>query len=638
MKTDRQHRSCRFLVVFWPFFAFIFAEKIQMKKSLWLILLVFLAVASLNAQNDTVIFSVRGGFYEDVFALHLYNINPWNHIRYTTNGNRPTAESLLYMDSLWLDETKYSESDIYTIQISPDDMVFVPDSVQHCIVIRAAVFDENDSCISKVITNSYFIHALGCDTHGLAVVSLCADSLDLFDYEQGIMVPGILYDPLDSLHTGNYYQHGREWERLSHIEFYDCVDNSGINQDCGLRTHGNLSRRYPSKGLKVYARQEYGKKRFKYNFYNEPDLDSYNHLVLKPFALGWPFSGIQDYMCNKLALQLGLPSSNSRPVILYLNGEYWGVYFLQEKMDEDFLEDHFDINPDNCNLIGDWNGHVDCGNNANFIQMMNWFQNADLADDEAYQHACELMDMDNYIDYMVFETFVANWDWPYNNMRCWQEGNGKWRWMFFDGDAALISSTFDVFANAAVYIPPESWDNFPNAKLVFGKLLENEQFKTAFEVRVMELCEGMFHYENTFPLYQSIVETLRPNVGNHAYRFGNPVSVDAWEQANTYTEGFLFHRVETFWENWYDFVGLNEHVGVTACVFPNPFSEEIHLSFDADASGITEIAIYDLMGRKVYIQQGGIAQGRDDITLLPNLGAGVYVLKVGGLIRRIVSY
>jgi len=278
-----------------------------MRKRLYLILLVFLASISAKAQNDTVLFSAPGGFYEDVFALELYNYYPQNHIRYTVNGNRPTAQSPLYTDSLVLDSSLYSKSDIYTIQISPDDLVYVPDSVQHCIVIRAAVFDENDNCISRVMTNSYFIHALGCETHGLAVVSICADSLDLFDYEQGIMVPGHLFNPLNPEHTGNYYQHGREWERLSHIEFYDYADNGGINQDCGLRTHGNISRRYPSKGMKVYARKEYGKKRFSYSFFDDSILDSYNHLVFKPFALGYPYSGIQDYLSNKLALRIGLP-------------------------------------------------------------------------------------------------------------------------------------------------------------------------------------------------------------------------------------------------------------------------------------------------------------------------------------------
>ena len=102
-----------------------------MRKVLWLIWFIFLAVISVSAQNDTVIFSARGGFYYEVLPLELYNIHPENHIRYTTNGNRPDAHSPRYAGSLVLDERMYSHSDIYTIVNCPEQDFFLPDSVQH---------------------------------------------------------------------------------------------------------------------------------------------------------------------------------------------------------------------------------------------------------------------------------------------------------------------------------------------------------------------------------------------------------------------------------------------------------------------------------------------------------------------------
>jgi hypothetical protein len=153
-----------------------------MTKKHWLVLFVFLSAISAKAQNDTVIFSAKGGFYEESFSLRLHNVLTQNHIRYSTNGNRPDAQSPMYSDSLFVDESLYSKSSIYTIVNCPENEFYLTASVLHCIVIRAAVFDENDSCVSQVMTNSYFIRDLGCDTHGLPVVSLCADSLDLLDY------------------------------------------------------------------------------------------------------------------------------------------------------------------------------------------------------------------------------------------------------------------------------------------------------------------------------------------------------------------------------------------------------------------------------------------------------------------------
>ena len=278
-----------------------------------------------HAQNDTVVFSAKGGFYDEVFLLELYNIHPENHICYTTNGNRPDAHSPLYVDSLVLDERMYSNSDIYTIVNCPEQGFFLPDSVQHCIVIRAAVFDENGNCVSRVMTQSYFIRALGCDTHGLPAVSLCVDSLDLFDYETGILVPGVFFDSLNYSWTGNYYQSGQDWERLANIEFYELVDNSGINQMAGLRTHGGNARRGSQKGLKVYARNEYGAKRFRHSFFESIPINSFKHLVLKPFVDEWFWAGIQNNICQRMARDINVESLATRPVVLFLNGEYWGI-------------------------------------------------------------------------------------------------------------------------------------------------------------------------------------------------------------------------------------------------------------------------------------------------------------------------
>ena len=327
-------------------------------KALAVIILCFLSTFYGQAQ-DSVVFSISGGFYDNVFALQLDCQNPQNHIRYTTNGNRPTAQSPRYENALTLDEHLYSKSDIDTVVNCPETEFYLPDSVQHCIVIRAAVFDENDSCVSKVITQSYFIRALGCDTHGLPVVSLCADSLALFDYETGIFVPGVYYDPLDPNWTGNYYEEGREWERPMNIEFYE-QDNTGINQQAGIRTHGGNGRRFQQKCVKIYAREEYGKKRFKHKFFETIPQNNFKHLILKPFAASWNQSGVNDHICNQIASRLNVESLASRPVVLYLNGEYWGIYYIHERPDERYLEDHFGIDIEHVNIINAWNPYVAC--------------------------------------------------------------------------------------------------------------------------------------------------------------------------------------------------------------------------------------------------------------------------------------
>ncbi len=609
-------------------------------KKLMIVLAVLLCPLFLTAQADAVIFSHSGGFYDSSFSLEL-NCPDAYHIRYTTNGNMPTADSKLYEAPLWLDERLYSDSDIYKIQISPDNLVYVPDSVRHAIVIRAAAFDRDEQRIGSTVTHTYLIRELGCETAGLPVMSVCADSLDLFGQEKGIFVPGVHFDPASPDHSGNYYQSGRDWERTANVEFFEPGDNSGINQICGLRTHGNRSRRYPSKGMKIYAREEYGTKRFNHAFFEDSQLDSFKHLVLKPFASFWPYSGAQDYVCNALARQLNVEAPLCRPMIVYLNGEYWGLYFVQEKTDERFLEDHYGVNPDLCNIIGDWKGEVEQGSGRNFNRLMRWLEQANLAETADFEQVKSLIDVDNYIDYMVFETFVGNWDWPGNNMRCWQVGDGQWRWMFFDGDATIINPDMDVFLNAAVYSEPSTWENYPETKLLFSKLLENNEFKIAFKARARELCGSLFHYESTSSVFGEIVETLRPKIEDQKHRFGYPTSIGSWDEGNSLIDVFLQGRVERYLDDLDSFPLLRDDVLLSdlyqfTC-FPNPSNAGIRIEMKVDWSRPYDIYVCNMMGQVVCHQSGNVVEG-ETIAVDADLAAGVYLVRIGSCVQRWVKF
>jgi len=608
---------------------------------LWLHLTTF-------GQTDEVFFSVPGGFYESSFSLSLECLSSLHHVRYTTNGALPDATSLLYEQPLWLDESLYSHSDIYTIRTCPENIFYLPDSVQHCIVIRAAVFDENDSCISKTKTQSYLIRDLANIDTRLPMLSICADSLDLFDYERGIMVPGVLFDSSNSDYTGNYYQTGREWERIVNVEYHDPSDNSGINQTCGLRTHGNRARRYPQKGLKIYAREEYGKKRFTYPFFENSPLNSFKHLVIKPYSSLYPYTGIQDFICSQTAIDMGLEAGLSRPVVLFLNGEYWGIYFLQEKLDERYLEDHFDIDKEVCQIVGNWNGLAKYGGQVNaygdnieFANMMDWLETANLWEESDYQHLCELIDIDNFIDYIIFETFIANNDWPANNMRCWKTDNGRWRWMFFDGDAALNNYSIDPFGHSiplnvfgnATYTGEYSWPSSRKATLLFRRCLQNSAFASCFESRMSQLCQDVLAYENTRDHYHHIVELMHPEIAAQSFRFGYPSDVDYWNRACTFANDFLSNRVETYFSEYEKYVGLEKPSPlVSFSMYPNPANNVLLIETFQETS-LHTYRITNIMGQTLL--HGSITSETQQIHI-ESLPSGLYFITVAGQTQKFI--
>ena len=610
-----------------------------MKKLPFIILTLFFVAVSAKAQNDTVVFSVSGGFYEDVFSLELYNYYPQNHIRYTTNGNRPTAESKIYESPLLLNENLYSKSDIYTIINCPESNFYLPDSVRHCIVIRAAVFDENDSCISTVKTNSYFIRALGCDTHGLPAVSLCADSLDLFDYYRGIFVPGVHYVWWSPLYSGNYFQRGIEWERLCNVEYYE-LDNTGINQQAGLRTHGGSTRRIQQKNLKILAKEEYGNKRFKHNFFQEIPIDSFKHLVLKPFCCSnGVTTGIQEALTQRVARSLNIDALAYQLSVLFINGEYWGIYGVEETPDERYIEDHYDFNPEEINIIKNWNV-LDEGDSTNWVNLYQWVQETDLSLEENYALMKEKIDVNNFIDYWIFELYSSNCDWPVQNVRCWQRGDGKWRWIFFDGDACFWRD-WDVFANA-VDTSQSVHPSNAGSTLFFRKLIENNEFINRFSSRFEELMSNRLCYESIIPYFNTLRMNIEAEIPNQCHRFGFPSRMERWERDMANVDTFLFLLNDRMLQRLYNF-NEQHHIGVEEKTFsfqcyPNPSSGEMHLRFDADALGATEIGIYDMMGRKVFATSCQLIEGKNEVTINPKLAAGVYLLRVGGHAQRIVRF
>lgn len=599
-------------------------------------ILLFVFPSAANSQE--ILFSAPGGFYNDVFYLSLSCSIDGCTIHYTTNGNTPTPSDFIYTHPLRLDKTLYSKSDIYTIRNCPEAYWYQPQSVQHCIVIRAAAFNDVGECVSKVATNSYFISALGCDTHNLPVVSLCVDSSGLFDYEYGILIPGIHYDTTTENPdwTGNYYQSGIEWERKCNVEFYE-LNNAGINQQAGLRTHGGNGRRLQQKCLKIFARKEYGNKRFKHRFFETIKCENFKHLVFKPFASSWNGSGVNNYICGQIASKTNVDALASRPALLFLDGEYWGIYYLQEKPDEHYLESHYDVNVDRVNIINNWSGNCENGSNDSFLALLTWAESNDLTSDDNYEYIVSQIDISSFIDYQIFEIFTANLDWPANNMRCWQEDNGLWRWIFYDGDACLFKSAsdFDALANAT-YTGDDFYPSNEKATLLFVKLLQNPRFKADFLTRFNQLLTTTFSYHITKEIYDEAYSTIASEIPSQIQRFNNPSSTCEWKKKMRRVDKFLSKRVGELYHALPQFHSLSNDNITISQLYPAPAQCEIHVNIEAKASTLSFIQIFDISGHPIVSLPHVFEKGENEITVATPDTPGIYILKTGNVSKKFI--
>lgn len=589
----------------------------------------FLMMLLFEMNSQTVTFSHSGGFYDNSFSLEL-SCDEAYHIRYTTNGDKPTADSPLYVNPLYLNEAFYSPSNIFTIlNCDPSDYHPV-DDVERVVVIRAAAFNDADSCVSQVKTNTYMIHSLGCDLHNLPVLSIVTDSLSLFDYDTGIFVPGASYDTTATGFTGNYCNHGSEWERRINLEFYE-HDNTGINQECGLRTHGAASRWFHQKGLKLYAREEYGKKRFKHRFFDNSYHNSFKHLILRPFRCSnWLHTGAQDYIANRMAANLDIDAMAVREVVVFINGEYWGIYTLEESPDERYFEDHYNADVEKVNVMKYWSGVPDQGDPADWQAFFRWIKTADLTLPEDSLTAFTRIDMSNFIDYMLFQLYTANIDWPFNNVRIWQMETGEqFRFIFYDGDGCLTKWNYN-----AVYNAINAGDN----SRVFNHFLENNTFRCMFYNRYLELKRTHLSYNELRQYVDYYNANVRDEVTKQSERFGFPQSLARYDRDIDTNYVFIAKRMERFEQelNIFGLLSVDEIDMTYASCYPNPSSGRFTINIGVRNETAVNVEVFNCLGQQVFARKHELKEGDNTLDMNLILPHGVYFIKIANSTQRVI--
>ena len=544
-----------------------------------------------TVSGQRVEFSHEGGFYADTFSLSMQMVGVADSgytLHYTLNGNEPTECDAQYVAPLPLTAECYSPSAIYRVQNVPEDRWFAPESVEHIIVVRAAVFDTAGDRCSPVATQSYLIDSLMGRRIELPVVSLCVDSLSLFDHDTGLFVPGVCFESAYRYNTGNYFQKGRNWERRAAFAYYD-RDGGALAQDCGLRTHGNSQRVLVQKGMSLYARTEYGSKQFVYPFFG--DGGHYRRLVLRPWQTSWSSAGVEDWICQRIADSLRCDNLASRPVVLFLNGEYWGVYFLGEKADERYVREHYGVEADEVDFLAYWGNEVEYGSARRWNSLYDWLQQADLTRQKDMDYLASQVDTAELLDYMLLQVLVQNDDWPLNNVRFWSTREIPWRWVFFDGDGSL--ATFPDNAPILDYMTSASpWPTThtsPQATLLFRRLLANREFLERSLARMRQLVATSFAYSNTEPLLRQIVGEVSGEVQYQMRRFDTPSSLWRWNAMIASINDYLRSEPEAMLNEYTVFFGLNRQ------------------EFQHD-----RVTVYDRYGRVVY---SGKAPGNGKLPL-----------------------
>ncbi|MDE5738667.1 MAG: CotH kinase family protein, partial [Oscillospiraceae bacterium] len=502
--------------------------QITIKKSISIILLFIIIFSFTNiqafAESEKInmpVFSVEAGFYDEAFELELSDENN-NAIYYTTDGSDPriSKTAILYTDKINIydnssEPNKYSALTDITLL---DDYVGPTSNVEKGIIIRA-VSKNSFREYSDVVCNSYFINKQAEYYKTMKVISLATDGDYLFDSDNGAyMVGSKYYNWLEKIYhpeynianvknPTNYNKDSKESEFPVSIQVFE----SGTliyTTDIGARIAGNWSRVFPQKSIRFYARKEYGDSKMKYAFIDDL-TDRNGNLIGKYDKITLRNAGDNDHLhfrdtfTQDIVSKRACDVQGAEPCMLFINGEFWGFYFMREKLDDYYIQSHYGIEKENVTMIK--RDELVCGSQyvANdYYSFIEWASTADMTIPENYQLVCNEIDIQNFMDYIAIETYSNNTDWTYTKLNNWQVwrttivdsntpyADGKWRFMLYD-----LDTTADKNALASFDLLNNMYRQKVSFVTMFYNLLNNDDFKQEFYDNYIEIMETVFNPE-----------------------------------------------------------------------------------------------------------------------------------------------
>lgn len=410
-------------------------------------------------------------------------------------------------------------------------------NIDKCNVVRASVFDEEGNCLDS-ITGIYFVGFQDKSGYeGLYTASIVTDPENLFDPEKGIYVEG--FDE-----SANYYKRGVEWEREAALTIFDNQQRQILTQKCGIRIKGGTSRRLAQKSIRCYARDEYcGDNKFKAEIFYKGQLP---HRIVF-YAGGNDFyCKVKDPMIHSLTEELNFSTMKFIPCALFLNGEYWGVYYISEEYDDDYIRDHYDVKKDDVVLVK--SGILKEGEDSDFedyLAMRRFITQEDMFLPENYATACQMMDMDSYIDYYATQIYIQRHeDWPSSNYALWKTredegsefGDGRWRWMLFDVNSGGMGS-----------IEYDSLLDVLYSDEMFFSLYQNEEFRRQFAERILYIGREVLSGENCGRFLEDYARTMTTPMEESNRRFYPAVQAADFDNNIEWLTTFFEGRYDAIW-------------------------------------------------------------------------------------------
>lgn len=507
--------------------------------------------------SPSPVFSVAGGFHSGTQSVEIATANPGARIFYTLDGTEPTMSSTTYSGPLSITKTSVLRVRTYTDGFLP----------------------------GTVITQSYFIN----EQVNLPVISLVTDPDHFFSDTTGIYVQGTA--GVAGYCTSVPHNVNQDWERPVNIELYEKDGTPGLNQMAGVKIFGGCSRvRFPMKSLAFYARKEYETASFNYKLFPDKKSEEYETFILRASGDDQPSTMFRDALTQMVVKDvIDVDVQAYRPVVLYINGQYWGIHNMREKINEHYVNDNFDVNPDSVDVLkrnpaNSWN--VVHGSADHYNAMIDYLKNNDITQAAHYDYICQQMDKDEYINYQITQIFLGGQDWPGNNIKFWRSREkpyDRWRWVLYDLDHTFLDPYGNIMEEAAEVDCGCNWPNPSWSTYLFRRMLENKSFREEFIQRFFLYAGSHFSRERIHGIINQMQAVIAPEIPRHIERWGGqktslpdntwvtPIfsTVEQWEWNVQVMRNFTDVRHEMAIKQVMDYFNIPDLRALTASVEPS---------------------------------------------------------------------
>jgi len=457
------------------------------------------------------VFSLAPGFYSATQSVVLSSPDPGVTIRYTTDGSTPTAGSTAYA---------------------------APISVAATTAIRARAFSTNPAvAVSFTETNTYLIN----ETTTFNVISVTGPF------------------------TTNLFSWGGTPITCS-FEYFDKNQNFILEYEGRAQRHGHDSWAYPQKGFKVYAKDEYGyENTMEHKFFRTSLRDEFDMVILKAGASdnypGGPNKAchMRDMFAQTLAEKYNLDVDFRRyePTIVFVNGQYWGVYEIRERVDKDFFDYYFGIKEKNADNLKYWGGlQTGPGTATGWTSLVNFIFSNSMTVPANYQFVKDSLNLKSFAQYFIFNQYLVNSDWLNWNSQWWR-GRGsnpvKWRYALWDEDNILDlgqnysgwpTTTYEADPCDPISGAPLGSTSVPHTTML-DSLLKNKEFETLYKEQWLEMLNTCFKCENILAHFDSLHALLQPEMQRQINRWAGPSgggSMAGWQANIAYMRNQITQR------------------------------------------------------------------------------------------------